>query len=52
VQALARELELLGRAGSVAGADLALARLTAACERARDAVAAAAGFQPAERLAS
>jgi HPt (histidine-containing phosphotransfer) domain-containing protein len=51
VQALARELELLGRAGSTDVSDLVLARLGAAYERARDALTAAVGAEP-RQLAS
>ena len=43
VQALAHELEVLGRGGEVAGADLMLTRLNAAYQRACEAVAAVAG---------
>jgi CheY-like chemotaxis protein/HPt (histidine-containing phosphotransfer) domain-containing protein len=52
MQALARELEELGREDSLGGAELVLTRLSAAYERAREAVAAMAAAPPAERLAS
>ena len=52
VQALAYELEVLGRGGKVTGADLMLTRLNAAYQRACEAVAAVAEAHPVERLAS